>query len=74
MVVSVTASTSNGRDLTVQELDVVNEACDIAVELNEAREKVLFLYNISCYPMSNQECLFWHQTSRLYWEVPLLQD
>jgi len=40
MVVSVTASTTQGKDLTKEELDTVANACDIAMELHESKVKI----------------------------------
>lgn len=40
MVVSVTASTTQGKDLTKEELDVVTTACDRAMELAESKMKI----------------------------------
>lgn len=41
MVVSVTASTTQGLSLTQEELDTIVEACDMAVALNEYKQKIL---------------------------------
>ena len=40
MVVSVTASTTQGKDLTKEELDTVATACDMAMELHESKTKI----------------------------------
>ena len=40
MVVSVSASTTQGSNLTDQELDFINEACDIAIKLNDHKLKI----------------------------------
>lgn len=40
MIVSVTASTTQGENLTDLELQQINEACDMAVELNNFKIKV----------------------------------
>ncbi|CAB0035639.1 unnamed protein product [Trichogramma brassicae] len=40
MVVSVTASTTQGKLLTEQELAAVMEACDMAMELNNLKQKI----------------------------------
>lgn len=40
IVVSVTASTTQGERLTDDELQIVDEACDMAFELNEAKMKI----------------------------------
>lgn len=40
MVVSVTASTTQGSELTPEELAVVNEACKMAVDLTECKAKI----------------------------------
>ena len=40
MVVSVTASTTQGKDLSKEELDTVANACDIAMELHESKVKI----------------------------------
>jgi len=40
MVVSVTASTTQGKDLTKEELDIVDTACDRAMELGEIKMKI----------------------------------
>ncbi|XP_014661594.1 PREDICTED: U4/U6 small nuclear ribonucleoprotein Prp31-like [Priapulus caudatus] len=41
MVVSVTASTTQGTELTHHELEKVEEACDMAVRLNECKLQIL---------------------------------
>ncbi|XP_064645196.1 U4/U6 small nuclear ribonucleoprotein Prp31-like [Lineus longissimus] len=40
MVVSVTASTTQGTVLNPEELNIVLEACDMAIELNEFKQKI----------------------------------
>jgi len=40
MVVSVTASTTQGKNLTKEELDIVNSACDMAIDLAENKRKI----------------------------------
>merc|ERR1719147_257307 len=40
MVVSVTASTTQGKNLTKEELDIVDTACDRAMELGEIKMKI----------------------------------
>lgn len=40
MVVSVSASTTQGSNLTEQELEFINEACDIAIKLNDHKLKI----------------------------------
>jgi len=40
MVVSVTASTTQGKPLDKEELDIVDSACDMAVELAETKAKI----------------------------------
>jgi len=40
MVVSVTASTTQGKPLDKEELDIVESACDMAVELAETKAKI----------------------------------
>ncbi len=41
MVISVTATTTNGRTLNNQELSRVFEACDMVIELETGRKKVI---------------------------------
>lgn len=40
MIVSVTASTTQGHALTEKELEQINEACDMAIELNNFKVKI----------------------------------
>ncbi|NWZ30264.1 PRP31 protein, partial [Asarcornis scutulata] len=40
MVVSVTASTTQGQQLTEEELERIEEACDMALELNQAKHRI----------------------------------
>lgn len=40
MVVSVTASTTQGTELTYQELETLTEACDMAIELTDYKKKI----------------------------------
>jgi len=40
MVVSVTASTTQGKDLTPEELSVVTRACDMAMDLHESKMRI----------------------------------
>ncbi|XP_072423875.1 U4/U6 small nuclear ribonucleoprotein Prp31 [Chiloscyllium punctatum] len=40
MVVSVTASTTQGQTLTEEELGVIVEACDMALELNQSKHQI----------------------------------
>ena len=40
MVVSVTASTTQGQTLTDEELNFIYEACDIAIELNNHKQRI----------------------------------
>ncbi|XP_058800288.1 U4/U6 small nuclear ribonucleoprotein Prp31 [Phymastichus coffea] len=40
MVVTVTASTTQGQLLTPTELNAVNEACDMAIELNNLKQRI----------------------------------
>ncbi|XP_023329470.1 U4/U6 small nuclear ribonucleoprotein Prp31 [Eurytemora carolleeae] len=40
MVVSVTASTTQGKPLNKEELDIVESACDMAIELAETKRKI----------------------------------
>merc|ERR1719507_2322074 len=40
MVVSVTASTTQGVEISKEDLDVVSEACDIALKLNDYKKKI----------------------------------
>jgi len=40
MVVSVTASTTQGKNLTKEELDIVNSACDMAIDLAESKRRI----------------------------------
>ncbi|KAK7498270.1 hypothetical protein BaRGS_00010530 [Batillaria attramentaria] len=40
MVVSVTASTTQGTDLSDEDLATVSEACDMAVDLNEQKKRI----------------------------------
>lgn len=40
MVVTVTGSTTNGQKLTEQENEIVQDACDMALELDAAKRKV----------------------------------
>ncbi|CAG7718126.1 unnamed protein product, partial [Allacma fusca] len=40
MVVSVTASTTQGQMLSEEELNLIYEACDMAMELNEFKFKI----------------------------------
>jgi len=40
MVVTVAATTTNGRPLPPEELQKVLEACDMAIQLEEAKRKV----------------------------------
>merc|ERR1719312_387096 len=40
MVVSVTASTTQGKNLTKEELDIVNSACEIAIDLAEKKARI----------------------------------
>lgn len=40
MVVSVTASTTQGTLLTEEEMNIVNEACDMALELSDFKRKI----------------------------------
>ena len=44
MVVSVTATTTKGRQLTDLELKRVIEACDMAMQLDKDRQKVVIFY------------------------------
>ncbi|KAJ3117165.1 U4/U6-U5 snRNP complex subunit prp31 [Nowakowskiella sp. JEL0407] len=41
MIVTVTASSTNGRELTTKELNAVLEGCEMAFELDTARRKIL---------------------------------
>ncbi|KAJ3191803.1 hypothetical protein HK101_007402 [Irineochytrium annulatum] len=41
MIVTVTATTTNGRQLTDEELDVVSKACDIAFSLETSKRKII---------------------------------
>lgn len=41
MVVTVTGSTTNGRQLTDEEWKITNEACDMALGLDNARKTVI---------------------------------
>ncbi|CAG8436180.1 9506_t:CDS:10 [Diversispora eburnea] len=41
MVVTVTGSTTNGQKLTEQENEIVRDACDMALELDAAKRKIL---------------------------------
>ncbi|XP_059480332.1 U4/U6 small nuclear ribonucleoprotein Prp31 [Neocloeon triangulifer] len=41
MVVSVTASTTQGHYLSEPELDAIQEACDMAIEVNNFKQKIL---------------------------------
>ncbi|EMP25549.1 U4/U6 small nuclear ribonucleoprotein Prp31 [Chelonia mydas] len=40
MVVSVTASTTQGQQLTEEELERIEEACDMALELNQSKHRI----------------------------------
>lgn len=40
MVVSVTASTTQGQQLTNEELERIEEACDMALELNQSKHRI----------------------------------
>ena len=40
MVVSVTASTTQGKALTEEELHYIREGCDIAIQLNNSKQKI----------------------------------
>ena len=40
MVVSVTASTTQGKDLTKEELDIVTSSCEMAIDLAEKKARV----------------------------------
>lgn len=40
MIVSVSASTTHGINLNESELNLINEACDISVELNEIKKRI----------------------------------
>ncbi|CAI9718804.1 Hypothetical predicted protein [Octopus vulgaris] len=40
MVVSVTSSTTQGTELTVEEMDRVIEACDMAIDLNDYKQRI----------------------------------
>jgi len=40
MVVSVTASTTQGTNLSKEELEIVNDACDMAVDMAETKRKI----------------------------------
>ncbi|OCT70772.1 hypothetical protein XELAEV_18037696mg [Xenopus laevis] len=40
MVVSVTASTTQGQQLTDEELERIEEACDMALELNQSKHRI----------------------------------
>ncbi|XP_069598645.1 U4/U6 small nuclear ribonucleoprotein Prp31 [Ranitomeya imitator] len=40
MVVSVTASTTQGQQLTCEELERIEEACDMALELNQSKHRI----------------------------------
>ncbi|XP_066463869.1 U4/U6 small nuclear ribonucleoprotein Prp31 [Eleutherodactylus coqui] len=40
MVVSVTASTTQGQQLTSEELERIEEACDMALELNQSKHRI----------------------------------
>ena len=54
MVVSVTASTTQGKNLTKEELDIVNSACDMAIDLAESKRRIfeyvtaVTIYNSWC--------------------------
>lgn len=48
MVVTVTATTSNGKELSPEEWKVTEEACDVAFELDNAKRTVgLFGFSFS---------------------------
>ena len=40
MVVSVTASTTQGKNLDKEELDIVTSACDMAMDLAESKRRI----------------------------------
>ena len=40
MVVSVTASTTQGKDLTKEELDIVTSSCEMAIDLAEKKARI----------------------------------
>lgn len=40
MIVSVSASTTQGQNLKDYELELINEACDVAVKLEEIKGKI----------------------------------
>ena len=47
MVVSVTASTTQGKNLTKEELDILNNACDMAIDLAENKRKIFeYVFNL----------------------------
>ncbi|KAG1240075.1 hypothetical protein G6F68_018015 [Rhizopus microsporus] len=41
MVITVTASTTSGRQLTAEEWKLTEEACDMALDLDAARKKIM---------------------------------
>ncbi|XP_026544528.1 U4/U6 small nuclear ribonucleoprotein Prp31-like [Notechis scutatus] len=44
MVVSVTASTTQGQQLTEEELERIEEACDMSLELNQSKHCMIYEY------------------------------
>lgn len=40
MIVSVSASTTQGQNLNENELGLINEACDVAIKLDEIKAKI----------------------------------
>ena len=58
MVVSVTASTTQGKDLTKEELDTVATACDMAMELHESKTKI--------FEWVTDKVCFWRKEEVIY--------
>lgn len=60
MVINVTATTTNGKPLDEIQLERVNEACDVAVELNKSRQ-ILLDYVETRYFSNNREWRLLHR-------------
>ena len=70
MVVSVTASTTQGKNLTKEELDIVNSACDMAIDLAESKRRIFEQENEALPCLSIIFCIFSYVESRMNFIAP----